>query len=266
MAFSFTEGEKRFILAEAIKTSNLDVGHLVNFLKPYNIEPNWLKMQLPTGRTMEQCITATEQMFQRPVRTPDLKRKAMGDIYEQPLKRLAAASPVEPPTQLPSLASATQSPTAHPNPMSKANRYFTVAQAPCNFNHHRTYLNRGREAGLRGQTRPDRRCLCSHNTWLLLLRLRLQFQHRRRHWLLLLLLLRRPVPERRRVRVRQAASASSGCHQGPAIKKFRRGSVAAHHQTRRSRKRLDETLRRRKRYRNDRHPANHLGTGPTRHR
>ncbi|TEA21158.1 hypothetical protein C8034_v008478 [Colletotrichum sidae] len=126
MAFSFTEGEKvRFILAEAIKTSNLDVGHLVNFLKPYNIEPNWLKMQLPTGRTMEQCITATEQMFQRPVRTPDLKRKAMGDIYEQPLKRLAAASPVEPPTQLPSLASATQSPTAHSNPMSIRRRIGT---------------------------------------------------------------------------------------------------------------------------------------------
>nr|XP_036584712.1 uncharacterized protein CTRU02_05194 [Colletotrichum truncatum]KAF6794362.1 hypothetical protein CTRU02_05194 [Colletotrichum truncatum] len=121
MAYTFTEGEKRFILAEAIKTSNLDVGHMVEFLKSYHIEPDWLKMQLPSGRTMEQCIQATEQMFQGPMRVPDLKRKSMSDLLEQPPKRLAVASPMEPPAQLPlpsPLGSAPQSSAAYSNPMS----------------------------------------------------------------------------------------------------------------------------------------------------
>ncbi|EQB55440.1 hypothetical protein CGLO_04636 [Colletotrichum gloeosporioides Cg-14] len=75
MAYPFSEEEKRLILAEVIKTSNLDLGHLVDFLKLHKTEPNWLKMQLPPGRTMEQCIQVTEQMFQGPMRIPDLKRK-----------------------------------------------------------------------------------------------------------------------------------------------------------------------------------------------
>ncbi|GKT53448.1 hypothetical protein ColTof4_05630 [Colletotrichum tofieldiae] len=49
MAYSFTEEEKRFILAEVIKTSDLDVGLLVGFLNTHNIEPDWLKMQLPSA-------------------------------------------------------------------------------------------------------------------------------------------------------------------------------------------------------------------------
>ncbi|TID01421.1 hypothetical protein CH35J_004151 [Colletotrichum higginsianum] len=63
-------------------------------------------MQLPSGRTVGQCITVTGQMFQGPMRIPDLKRKPMNDLLEQPPKRLAAASPMEPPAQLPPLASA----------------------------------------------------------------------------------------------------------------------------------------------------------------
>ncbi|KAJ0162934.1 hypothetical protein CTA2_3801 [Colletotrichum tanaceti] len=108
MAHSFTEEEKRFILAEVIKTSHLDVGLLVGFLKTHTIEPDWLKMQLPSGRTMGQCLTVTGQMFQGPMRIPDLKRKPVNDLQEQPPKRLSAASPMEPPAQLPPLASAAQ--------------------------------------------------------------------------------------------------------------------------------------------------------------
>ncbi|EFQ28582.1 uncharacterized protein GLRG_03726 [Colletotrichum graminicola M1.001] len=108
MAYSFTEEEKRFILAEAIKTSNLDVGLLAGFLKTHKVEPDWLKMQLPSGRTMEQCLAVTGQILQGPMRIPDLKRKSMTDLLEQPSKRLAAGPTMEPPTQLPSLASATQ--------------------------------------------------------------------------------------------------------------------------------------------------------------
>ncbi|WQF75927.1 hypothetical protein CDEST_00941 [Colletotrichum destructivum] len=106
MAYSFTEEEKRFILAEVIKTSHLDVGLLVGFLKTHAIEPDWLKMQLPSGRTMGQCITVMGQMFPGPMKIPDLKRKPMNNLLEQPPKRLAAASPMEPPAQLPPLASA----------------------------------------------------------------------------------------------------------------------------------------------------------------
>ncbi|KAK1975112.1 hypothetical protein LZ30DRAFT_606413 [Colletotrichum cereale] len=114
MAYSFTGEEKRFILAEAIKTSNLDVGLLAGFLKTHKVEPDWLKMQLPSGRTMEQCLAVTGQILQGPMRIPDLKRKSMNDLLEQPSKRLAAASPMEPPAQLPSLASATQNLTPYP--------------------------------------------------------------------------------------------------------------------------------------------------------
>ncbi|KAE9577263.1 hypothetical protein CGMCC3_g6985 [Colletotrichum fructicola] len=118
MAYPFSEEEKRLILAEVIKTSNLDLGHLVDFLKLHKTEPNWLKMQLPPGRTMEQCIQVTEQMFQGPMRIPDLKRKPVGDLLDKPSKRLAVASPMEPPAQLPPLASASQGPSAYANPMS----------------------------------------------------------------------------------------------------------------------------------------------------
>ncbi|KAI8252930.1 hypothetical protein K4K58_007583 [Colletotrichum sp. SAR11_239] len=86
MAYPFSEEEKRLILAEVIKTSNLDLGHLVGFLKLHKTEPNWLKMQLPPGRTMEQCIQVTEQMFQGPMRIPDLKRKPVGDLLDKPSK------------------------------------------------------------------------------------------------------------------------------------------------------------------------------------
>ncbi|OHF00165.1 hypothetical protein CORC01_04573 [Colletotrichum orchidophilum] len=118
MAYSFTEEEKRFILAESIKNSSLDVSLLVGFLKTHNVEPDWLKMQLPSGRTMGQCLAVTEHMFQGPMRIPDLKRKSMNDLLEQPPKRLAAASPMEPPAQLPPLASATQGLASYSSSMS----------------------------------------------------------------------------------------------------------------------------------------------------
>ncbi|KAF6836935.1 hypothetical protein CMUS01_05201 [Colletotrichum musicola] len=120
MAYSFTDVEKRFILAEVIKTSNLDVGRLVEFLRSYNVEPDWLKMQLPGGRTMEQCISVTGQMFRGPMRMPDLKRKAVNDLLEHPPKRPAMASPMEPPAQLPMpspLAPASQGSATYSNLM-----------------------------------------------------------------------------------------------------------------------------------------------------
>ncbi|KAF4416959.1 hypothetical protein CFRS1_v003885 [Colletotrichum fructicola] len=130
MAYPFSEEEKRLILAEVIKTSNLDLGHLVDFLKLHKTEPNWLKMQLPPGRTMEQCIQVTEQMFQGPMRIPDLKRKPVGDLLDKPSKRLAVASPMEPPAQLPPLASASQGPSAYANPMSHLHLAIQLGKVP----------------------------------------------------------------------------------------------------------------------------------------
>lgn len=77
---------------------------------------------------MEQCLTVTEQMFQGPMRVPDLKRKSMNDLLEQPPKRLAAVSPMEPPAQLPSLAAATQGPAPYTNPMSMTPIFPTSSQ------------------------------------------------------------------------------------------------------------------------------------------
>jgi hypothetical protein len=41
---------QRFVLAEMIKVSNMDVGTLVDFVKYHDIAPDWLEMQLPGGR------------------------------------------------------------------------------------------------------------------------------------------------------------------------------------------------------------------------
>lgn len=42
---------QRFILAEMIKTSQIDIYVLIDFIKAQNIEPNWMHMQLPLGIT-----------------------------------------------------------------------------------------------------------------------------------------------------------------------------------------------------------------------
>ncbi|KAJ4264906.1 hypothetical protein NW762_005149 [Fusarium torreyae] len=55
---SFNDQEKRHLLAEIIKNSQLDIKTLEMFVKSNYIEPNWMQMQLPTGRNMAQCIQA----------------------------------------------------------------------------------------------------------------------------------------------------------------------------------------------------------------
>ncbi|KAL8359614.1 hypothetical protein RB601_007735 [Gaeumannomyces tritici] len=101
MDSSFTDTEKRCVLAEIIKVSSLDVSTLVDFVRSYNVEPDWLSMQLPGGRNMNQVIRAYETMFQvqaqqPPIPVPHLKRKSIDDLNEPMPKRLAI-SPVEQP-------------------------------------------------------------------------------------------------------------------------------------------------------------------------
>ncbi|KAK4192072.1 hypothetical protein QBC35DRAFT_262475 [Podospora australis] len=96
----FTDVEKRFVLAEMIKVSHMDVGVLVDFIKSHDIQPDWLSMQLPGGRNMNQCLRAAENMFNTPMPPPlisPLKRKSFSDITDHFAKRQAIASPSEPP-------------------------------------------------------------------------------------------------------------------------------------------------------------------------
>ncbi|KAH8796019.1 hypothetical protein F5882DRAFT_396419 [Hyaloscypha sp. PMI_1271] len=46
----FTEAEKRFILAEAIKSSNTPNDRLFSVLAEYNVSPDWEQMLLPHGK------------------------------------------------------------------------------------------------------------------------------------------------------------------------------------------------------------------------
>ncbi|KAK3692904.1 hypothetical protein B0T22DRAFT_30480 [Podospora appendiculata] len=100
MESSFTDVERRFVLAEMIKVSQMDVGTLVEFIRHHDIQisPNWLQMQLPGGRNMNQCLRAAEAMFNTPIPAPaisPLKRRSVGDLNEHVSKKQAVASPGE---------------------------------------------------------------------------------------------------------------------------------------------------------------------------
>ncbi|KAJ4192140.1 hypothetical protein NW755_004271 [Fusarium falciforme] len=62
----FTEEEKRLLLAEIIKNSQLDVKILGRFIKSNRIEPNWMRMQLPGGRPMVDCMRAVDGLDIKP--------------------------------------------------------------------------------------------------------------------------------------------------------------------------------------------------------
>ncbi|KAK3379804.1 hypothetical protein B0T24DRAFT_169725 [Lasiosphaeria ovina] len=97
MESSFTDIEKRFVLAEMIKASHMDVGILVDFIKLHGIQPDWMSMQLPGGRNMNQCLRAAENMFSTPIQPPaiqPLKRRSLGDIGDHIPKKLAALHPL----------------------------------------------------------------------------------------------------------------------------------------------------------------------------
>lgn len=62
---------QRFILAEMIKLSELDVDVLVNFVRAQGIEPRWMQpkwihMQLPRGRPAPGCHVEVPSLAQTP--------------------------------------------------------------------------------------------------------------------------------------------------------------------------------------------------------
>ncbi|XXH04856.1 hypothetical protein Hte_011278 [Hypoxylon texense] len=100
MDTTFSDDEKRFVLGEMIKVSTVDVATLVDFIRAHRVEPNWMSMQLPGGRNMNQCFGAVENMFQTKLPPPNLtsfKRKSLSDLVDHPAKRQAMMGPLEPP-------------------------------------------------------------------------------------------------------------------------------------------------------------------------
>lgn len=94
----FTDAEKRFVLAEMIKVSHIDINALVNFVKSYDFQPDWFSMQLPNGRNMNQCMRAVQAMDMQhlqPPLMPPIKRKSLGDLNEQPPPKRLAIAPIE---------------------------------------------------------------------------------------------------------------------------------------------------------------------------
>ncbi|KAJ4411655.1 hypothetical protein N0V82_008969 [Gnomoniopsis sp. IMI 355080] len=94
-AGNFTEDEKRFVLAEYIKASQVDTEQLVEFIKKCNLQPDWFSMQLPGGRNMHQCMRAASSMLDTDLSiptVPSLKKRKSSDLLqgEQPQKRLAS--------------------------------------------------------------------------------------------------------------------------------------------------------------------------------
>ncbi|KAI7787959.1 hypothetical protein LA080_013264 [Diaporthe eres] len=95
---AFTEDEKRFVLAEYIKASQVETGQLVEFIKTYNLHADWFAMQLPGGRNMHQCMRAASQMLDRELQLPslpNLKRKSVSDFSEHVPKRVASMTPIQ---------------------------------------------------------------------------------------------------------------------------------------------------------------------------
>ncbi|KAG6005465.1 hypothetical protein E4U21_007934 [Claviceps maximensis] len=63
----FTREEKRFVLAEILKSSDVGVEHLWQFIQENQIVPNWMNIQVPLGRSLSQCIKVVEQMKNAPL-------------------------------------------------------------------------------------------------------------------------------------------------------------------------------------------------------
>ncbi|KUI59562.1 hypothetical protein VP1G_06795 [Cytospora mali] len=101
MMDAFTEDEKRFVLAEYIKASQVGTEQLVEFIKSYNLQADWFSMQLPGGRNMHQCMRAASNMLDIELQFPSLpnleprKRKSVNDLNEQGPKRVASMTPIQ---------------------------------------------------------------------------------------------------------------------------------------------------------------------------
>ncbi|KAG6365146.1 hypothetical protein INS49_006753 [Diaporthe citri] len=116
---AFTEDEKRFVLAEYIKASQVETGQLVEFIKTYNLQADWFAMQLPGGRNMHQCMRAASQLLDRELQLPslpNLKRKSVSDFSEHVPKRVASMTPIQYQPRPPPLPQPLPLPQPQPQP------------------------------------------------------------------------------------------------------------------------------------------------------
>ncbi|KAH7159929.1 hypothetical protein B0J13DRAFT_116703 [Dactylonectria estremocensis] len=94
MGSRFTDEERRFLLAEMIKANCLEIEVIRRFVKAHVVEPNWMQMQLPLGRNMDQCVQAAHQLGFKHHAWP--KRKMSGDQSEPAAKRIALPGNTDP--------------------------------------------------------------------------------------------------------------------------------------------------------------------------
>ncbi|GKU03927.1 hypothetical protein FLAG1_07780 [Fusarium langsethiae] len=74
----FSEQEKRQLLTEIIKHSQIDNYHLYRIIGYYSVAPNWFHLALPNGRTLAQCQATLARMGNE-LSAQAAKRKAPGD-------------------------------------------------------------------------------------------------------------------------------------------------------------------------------------------
>ncbi|KAK5989186.1 hypothetical protein PT974_10686 [Cladobotryum mycophilum] len=105
---TLTMDEQRFVLAEIIKSSSVDVHKLACFIKSNSVIPDWYDMQLPSGRSMNQCIKFAQSLSlptpsnqQHPV---SHNEHAVQNITEYSRYPMVTTSPVSHHSGLPSIA------------------------------------------------------------------------------------------------------------------------------------------------------------------
>ncbi|KAL2164192.1 hypothetical protein VTH06DRAFT_3407 [Thermothelomyces fergusii] len=136
MESPFNDNEKRFLLAEMIKLSPLDVGILVDIVRAYEIRPDWMHMQLPRGRNLSQCLHAAEAMLNTPMAPPSpltgsVKRKSLGDLSDYGANKRQAISPLGEPSPRGFVPVSQPAPAAQPiNIQPRLNGYAPPAPQP----------------------------------------------------------------------------------------------------------------------------------------
>ncbi|KAH7326394.1 hypothetical protein B0I35DRAFT_133817 [Stachybotrys elegans] len=122
---SFTGAEKRFVLAEMIKASSVDIDSLVFFIKSQGIEPDWMSMQLPLGRNMNQCVQVAERFGIRSS-SSSLKRRLSDSPHDYPAKRMSFSDSLDQPRPSPTKMS-------HPGPTTASSHVPILPRPPNGF-------------------------------------------------------------------------------------------------------------------------------------
>ncbi|KAF4446018.1 hypothetical protein F53441_10296 [Fusarium austroafricanum] len=116
----FNDREKRHLLAEMIKHSQIDVRILASLVLSRQVEPNWMQMQLPNGRNMDQCMQTAQSMD---IGQRGTKRKASeegpSNNNVQPYSPQQLPPLAQSPTTQSSLANIQRQPAMPPDPQSQ---------------------------------------------------------------------------------------------------------------------------------------------------